>query len=239
MDIRQTEVTAVVGPSGCGKTTLLRALAGLLPPSSGKAQLAGELHFAAAHRVSFAFQEPRLLPWKDALGNVEYVLGGLPKGERAARAAMMLRRAGLSGFESFRPGAMSGGMRQRLSLARAFAYEAELVLMDEAFQSIDVAGKRELMAAFSALWESERRTCVLVTHSVEEAACLGDSVVALTQRPARVKEVLENPVPRALRSPENPDTAAFMARIYSLLLKDRGAESQPGESHPRTRPSVP
>lgn len=214
LDLVEGEILVVLGPSGCGKTTLLNAIAGLLPLDGGERRGFEGLRF------SYAFQEPRLLPWLSAVENAHFALAGsgLSRDEAEARIRPLLEGAGLAEAALRLPGELSGGMRQRLSLVRAFAYPAEILLLDEAFEAVDLKTKLEIMDVFLGLWRRERRTTLLVTHDVEEAIYLADRVVVLTARPARIAEDFRVEVPREARSLGSAATLADEARLYRLVL---------------------
>lgn len=206
-------VTVVLGPSGCGKTTLLNIVAGLKAPDSG-----ARLGFDEA-RFSYAFQEPRLLPWIGARENIAFALSGaLPREEALVRADRFLAAAGLAEFARAVPAELSGGMRQRLSLARAFAFPSEVLLLDEAFKAVDLKTKLELMDVFLELWTKERRTVVSVTHDVEEALYLADRILVLSQRPARIIESLDIGLGREERAFGSATTMDAEAKLYTLVL---------------------
>ena len=206
-------ITAILGPSGCGKTTLLRLLAGLEEPRSGL------ITGIDRRRVSMLFQEPRLLPWESCLENVELVLHELASVERRAHAQHMLELVGLEGALRSVPGTLSGGMKQRVALARAFAYPSDVVLMDEPFQSLDIALKLDLLSAFEGLWQSEPRIAVCVTHDVHEAVFLGDRIAVLSDRPADVIRTVENPIPRGEREFGRPEVVRMEHQLYRELLE--------------------
>jgi NitT/TauT family transport system ATP-binding protein len=211
-------ITVVLGPSGCGKTTLLNIIAGLKAPNIGE-----RLGFDAC-RFSYAFQEPRLLPWVDCRENLSFALSGAGRSgeirteEVRARIDRFLDAAGLAKASGLRPSELSGGMRQRLSLTRAFAYPSDLLLLDEAFQAVDIRMKIELMDVFLRLLREERRTVVCVTHDVEEAAYLADRAVVLSPRPARIVDSFLVDVPRSERSLGSAATMEAEARLYKLAL---------------------
>ena len=208
-------VTVVLGPSGCGKTTLLNLIAGLKEDDSGRRS-----GFEGA-RFSYAFQEPRLLPWIDARENIAFALSGaLERGAALERADRFLAAAGLAEHASWLPATLSGGMRQRLSLARAFAYPSEILLLDEAFKAVDLKTKLELMDAFLGLLREERRTVVAVTHDVEEAVYLADRVLVLSSRPARALDDFAVATPRGERALGSAGSMEAEARLYRLVLGD-------------------
>ncbi|HWP68486.1 MAG TPA: ABC transporter ATP-binding protein, partial [Rectinemataceae bacterium] len=167
-----SSVTAILGPSGCGKTTLLNIVSGILKPDSGSI---GD--FSAAS-FSYSFQEPRLLPWLSSLDNILFALSGLPdKSRNLERATRFLDSSGLSSFTKTKPALLSGGMKRRLSLARAFAYPSDVLLLDEAFSAVDLKLRIELMDLFSLLWREEKRTAIFVTHDIQDTLYLADQVL--------------------------------------------------------------
>jgi NitT/TauT family transport system ATP-binding protein len=218
LSFAEGSITVLLGPSGCGKTTLLNLIAGLKKPDGG-----ARLGFEGC-RFSYAFQEPRLLPWLDCRGNLAFALsglagsGGLIGGGAEARIDRFLAAAGLEGAAARRPDELSGGMRQRLSLARAFAYPSDMLLLDEAFQAVDLRMKLELMDAFLSLLREEGRTVVCVTHDVEEASYLADRAVVLSPRPARIVDSFSVDAPRAERALGSAATMEAEARLYTLAL---------------------
>jgi NitT/TauT family transport system ATP-binding protein len=204
-------VTVILGPSGCGKTTLLNLIAGLKTADSGE-----RIGFEGC-RFSYAFQEPRLLPWLSCRENAAFaLLGALGRSEALSRVDHFLAVAGLEGAAALRPDELSGGMRQRLSLARAFAFPSDMLLLDEAFQAVDIRTKLDLMDAFLGLWREERRTVVCVTHDVEEAAYLADRAIVLSPRPSRVVDSFAVDAPREARRLGSDATMEAEARLYRL-----------------------
>lgn len=210
-------VTALLGPSGCGKTTLLNVMCGLVPSDSG--DICG---FRDA-LFSYVFQEPRLVSTFTALENVELVLRSVfPPGIRRARALRYLETVGLAAEVHMKPGQLSGGMRQRVSLARAFAYPADVLLLDEPFQAVDLKTRIGLMDAFLTLESSDQKTVVFVTHEVREALYLGDIVAVLSDKPARVLERKELLLPRVRRRYGSSDLSGVEAALYRLILGETG-----------------
>ena len=183
LDIRQGEFLSLLGPSGCGKSTALRLIARLLTPNTGTLAWAGE-----KPRLSFVFQDPTLLPWANVRENVRLPLdlAHVERGEANARAETALARLGLSGFADAFPRALSGGMRMRVSIARAFVARPQLLLMDEPFAALDEPTRESLNEDLLRLWREDAMTIVFVTHSVYESTFLSTRVVALTPRPGRV-----------------------------------------------------
>jgi NitT/TauT family transport system ATP-binding protein len=217
LSLEEESITVVLGPSGCGKTTLLNLIAGLKEPDSGE-----RIGFEGC-RFSYAFQEPRLLPWLDCRENMAFALSGaLGRAEALARCDRFLAAAGLGQAARLRPLELSGGMRQRLSLARAFAFPSDLLLLDEAFQAVDLRMKLELMDVFLGLMGEEGRTVVCVTHDVEEAAYLADRAVVLSPRPARIVDSFTVEAPRSERALGSAATMEAEARLYRLALGGEG-----------------
>ena len=213
LDLEPGTITVLLGPSGCGKTTLLNLIAGLKSPDEGH-----RLGFDGC-RFSYAFQEPRLLPWLDCRENVAFALSGiLGRAEALARVDRFIAAAGLEEQALRRPAELSGGMRQRLSLARAFSFPSDVLLLDEAFQAVDLRLKLDLMDVFLRLLREEGRTVVCVTHDVEEAAYLADRAVVLSPKPARVVDSFAVDAPRAERALGSAVTMEAEARLYKLAL---------------------
>jgi NitT/TauT family transport system permease protein len=207
LEVRSGKVTTLLGPSGCGKTTLLRIMAGLEMPDSGRV----DVH---ASRLSMVFQEPRLLDWRDARANVRFVL---PESEQP-RAFDWLDAVGIAEASGQYPPQLSGGMRQRLALARAFAVAADGILMDEPFQNVDLAVKLALCRTTRELHAQRAGATLFVTHDVVEAALVSDEVVVLSGRPMRVIERRENPLGDDDRDPRTPALQEFVSGLYALLL---------------------
>jgi len=214
------EFVGVIGPSGCGKTTLLKMIAGLLPVDAGRIVVGDRVVTGPGRECSVVFQDFALLPWATVQKNVEFglLLRGVPAAERAQTARRAIAKVGLSGFEGAYPSQLSGGMQQRVGLARALAVTPRVLLMDEPFASIDEQTRRLFQDDLLRLWSEERMTVVLVTHSMEEAIYLADRVAVLSPRPGRVHEVLDVPLPRPRETAEVRGTADF-ARLVDGLWK--------------------
>jgi NitT/TauT family transport system ATP-binding protein len=203
LEIEQGEFICVLGPSGTGKSTLLRVVAGLLPPSEGKVHLSPRPD-GTKRRIGFVFQDARLLPWRRAIDNAAFGLEALniPRAERRQRAQAALVQVGLAGLEQRWPHQLSGGQRQRVALARALAIEPDLLLMDEPFAALDAITRREMQDELVRLWQASGATVLFVTHDVEEARYLADRIVVLEGSPARlaaVRRVSSSRKERALR----------------------------------------
>jgi NitT/TauT family transport system ATP-binding protein len=200
MRVRECEFVAILGPSGCGKSTLLKMVAGLLPPSRGKVLVDGRPVTEPLERLGMVFQSPVLLRWRTALNNVLFPAEALGQRDEAMRerALGLLKLVGLRGFEQKYPHELSGGMAQRVSLARALLLDPRLLLMDEPFGALDAQTRTVLQEELLRVWESERKTVLYVTHSIDEAVYLADRIVLLTARPGRIKAeyAVELPRPR-------------------------------------------
>ncbi len=196
--VPQGQITTVVGPSGCGKTTLLRLVAGWLSPSSGRTLYRGREVRGLNVGVGFVTQDSNLFPWATALANVEFPLTvrGVPAAERRERARDWLNTVGLSGFENNYPAQLSGGMQKRVSIARTFIYEPDVILLDEPFGALDAQTRMTLHHQLLQLWQKRRMTMLFITHDLVEAITLSDHVVVMTKRPGRVKEQYRIPLSR-------------------------------------------
>lgn len=220
LEIDRGEFVSIIGPSGCGKSTLLRILAGLEKASGG--EITTEDGSSSRQRVGFVFQEPVLLPWLSALENVRFPLdtAGVSRAEADSRALQLLKLVGLSGFEAALPRALSGGMRQRVSIARALSYDPPLLLMDEPFGALDLITRDRLNDELLSIWAQTKKTILFVTHSVEEAAYLSDRVVVMTPRPGRIKSIynVSLPRPRGESTKLDPAFHQLMAELRRDLI---------------------
>jgi NitT/TauT family transport system ATP-binding protein len=216
------KVTAIIGPSGCGKSTLLQIVRGLLAPSRGQLTYV-EVASGAARmpRMATVWQAFNLFPWRTVLDNVAFglELAGVPRAERITRARGALARVDLSGFEDKYPRQLSGGMRQRVGIARALVMEPEVLLLDEPFGSLDAQTRLVLQEQLAALVETSGTTAILVTHSIEEAILLADTILVMTARPGRVAAEIAVDLarPRSLATTHDPAYGLLFDRIYGLL----------------------
>ena len=217
--IAQGDFVSLLGPSGCGKSTLLRMMAGLVPPTAGRIALAG----AGAGNIGFVFQEPTLMPWGTTLKNVMLPLrlAGTARGEAEARAATALASVGLAGFEKSYPRVLSGGMKMRVSIARALVTKPRLLLMDEPFAALDEITRHRLNNDLLTLWEDERFTVIFVTHSVFESVYLSRRIIVMAARPGRVVEDLavDAPYPRGEEFRTSSNYAAHCRDISHALTR--------------------
>lgn len=222
LSVGDGEFLSIVGPSGCGKSTLTKIIAGLLEPSTGTVDI--RLAGTSIAPIATVFQDYGIFPWKTVLDNVKFglIVNGVNGSEASDRARHWIGKLGLAGFESRYPSSLSGGMQQRVSIARALAVEPEILLMDEPFASLDAQLRELLQEELLRLHESDGRTVLFVTHSLEEALVLGDRVLVLTARPGTLLDLKDVPFPRP-RTPEVRESAEFGAMRYALWahLKDQ------------------
>ncbi len=179
------KTTCILGPSGCGKTTLLNIMSGIIEMDSGEIK-------GFEEDISFVFQEDRLMDWKNVMDNIEFVLKSkMDKRQRKLTIDRYLKLVNLEEYRYYYPRELSGGMRQKISILRAFIYPSKILIMDEPFKSLDIRSKQVLVDFFKKLRIIENRTCIIVTHDIEEAIALGDKIVILTDKPTKVKKVID------------------------------------------------
>jgi NitT/TauT family transport system ATP-binding protein len=220
LEIEQGEFVCIVGPSGCGKSTFLRMVGGLINPSAGTVAIDA----GTDNPTAMVFQDYSIYPWKRVLDNVRFGLdlAGVNKKEGNERARKYLAKLGLADREKSYPATLSGGMKQRVAIARALAVEPEILLMDEPFAALDAQMRQILQEELLALWQSDRRTVLFITHSLDEAILLGDRVLVMSSRPGRIIASKKVPFPRP-RSADVRNTAEFAAlqgELWDLLRSE-------------------
>ncbi|MEV6602933.1 ABC transporter ATP-binding protein [Kutzneria sp. NPDC051319] len=230
LDVAAGEFVVLVGPSGCGKSTLLDLLAGLTTPTSGQLLLHGKPIEGPGLDRGIVFQQYALLPWRTALGNIEFGLeaSGIPRRQRRERAREFLELVGLTGFENHHPHELSGGMRQRVAIARSLAYDPEVLLMDEPFAALDAQTRESLQDELLRIWERTGKTIVFITHSIDEAVYLGQQVAVLTSRPGRVKRTVRIDLGRRQEVRDLRSSSEFARHRHEIweLLHDEVARAQ-------------
>ncbi len=228
-NVREGEIVAVIGPSGCGKTTLLRVLAGLVAPTAGEVRIAGERVVAPRRDLAVVFQDygKALLPWRNARENVALALEarGVPRSEHLQYIRPLLSLVGLSEHEEKFPRQLSGGMQQRLQIARALAQEPRVLLMDEPFGALDAMTRRTLQDEMLAIAKRTGKTIFFVTHDLEEAIYIGDRVLGLLPRPGRLSTVFEVDIPRPrdqVATPEHPNFVKLRRQLFDFIHSAEG-----------------
>jgi ABC-type nitrate/sulfonate/bicarbonate transport system ATPase subunit len=221
LSVERSEFVSVVGPSGCGKTTLLRMVAGLIRPDAGDVEVGGHPVTRPGPDRAVVFQNAALLPWLDVLGNVEFglKLKKLSRAERTKVALELISLVGLAGFERHLPRELSGGMQQRVGLARALAVDPRILLMDEPFGALDEITRRQMQDELLRIWAADRKTTLFVTHSVDEAVILSDRVVVMGSRPGRVIAdiAVSLPRPRSREIEQGPQFLALRNEVWRWL----------------------
>ena len=217
LDVADGEFVSILGPSGCGKSTLLYIVGGFVPPSEGTVQVNGKPVTGPGPDRGPVFQEFALFPWKTVLGNVMYGLleSGMAKAKAEEKARALIALVHLTGYENFYPKELSGGMKQRVAIARTLAYGPSILLMDEPFGALDAHTRTGMQKELLEIWERDRKTVLFVTHSVEEAVFLSDRVVVLTRSPGRIKETINIDLPRPRRRAD-----LLVDRRYQTLVID-------------------
>jgi NitT/TauT family transport system ATP-binding protein len=222
--VERGEFIAVVGPSGCGKTTFLRIVAGLEPASAGEVRLDGHAISGPGGDRGFVFQTDNLLPWRTVFANAiigREVAGRVGPAERQ-RTLELLKLVGLEGFETYHPRQLSGGMRQRVNLARALVIDPQILLMDEPFSSLDAQTREIMQTELMRIWEAGRKTVLFVTHQIDEAVFLADRVLVFARRPGRLREsvVVELSRPRTLAIKRTAEFIRYVDHIWRLIEDD-------------------
>lgn len=229
LSIKDRTFISLVGPSGCGKSTLLTMIGGLLQPDSGEILLDGvPVKGTQPDKIAMVFQDASLYPWRTVIKNIEFgmEIRGVPKAERRERALKYTKLVGLVGFENYYPSQISGGMQQRVSVARALCMEPEVLLMDEPFGALDEQTRLKIGADVIRIWQETQKTIVFVTHSLIEASFLSEEVAVLSQRPSRVQEVIKIEAPR----PRDPDSQALVEarrRMWKYISEPTSTYEKP------------
>ena len=234
IEVREGEIMAIIGPSGCGKSTLLSIAGGILQPTEGEVVLRGTAPADTLNEITFIFQDFSLLPWLNVRDNIAFVLRhhGLGREATDRRIANALERTGLSEFEHALPKQLSGGMRQRVGIARALAVRPAIFLMDEPLSALDAQTRELLQEDILELWHQDRPTILYVTHNFQEAIRLADRVCVLSRRPGRVRELIEVGVAQADRGkPEHQVTMAALAERLWSLIRDEAIVADRELSH--------
>ena len=228
LEVREGEFLCILGPSGCGKTTLLWSMAGLHALTSGEIRLGNERITAPHPEIAMIFQDANLLPWRNLINNIALPFELKRRKPDPQRIAGLLKRVGLSGFETKYPRELSGGMQQRASIVRSLAVDPSVLLMDEPFGALDAFTRDEMNLLIQEIWLETRKTIAFVTHSIAEAIFLADRVVVMSARPGRVAAIydIDIPRPRAVEIQTQPD---FIARILEIKTSiDRGRREAAG-----------
>ncbi len=232
LEIRPREIVSIVGPSGCGKTTLLRCINGLVQPDEGDVIVDGEPITGPRQSVAMVFQDFGLFPWKTVMGNAGYglMVRGNPKSRVEAAAQRFIDMVGLRGRESAYPFQLSGGMQQRVGLARALAVEPRVMLMDEPFGALDAQTRELLQYEMLNIWEAHPVTMVFVTHSIEEAVLMGDRIIVMMGSPSRIHEIVDVPIPRPrdAETVASPEFQNLRRHVWNLVMgSDRVVREAP------------
>ncbi len=234
LDIGEDEFLTILGPSGCGKSTLLNIIAGFEHATDGEVRLDGQTIRDPGPDRGVVFQEYALFPWLNVVQNIEFGLRerGVPKAERKVRVTRQISAVGLDGFEDRFPQELSGGMRQRVALARVLVNDPKILLMDEPFAALDAQTRTIMQTELLRVWSAERRTALFVTHNIEEAVLLGDRLVVMTARPGRIKEIVnvKLPRPRDVTSAEFNEIRRYVASLLESEVQTAFASMQAGKN---------
>jgi NitT/TauT family transport system ATP-binding protein len=233
--VKPGEFFSVIGPSGCGKTTLFNVIGGLLGHHQGVVSVGGETISGPHKSIGMVFQEESTFPWRTVIDNVAFPLEliGMPKAKRAERARHFIKMVGLDGFENRYPGELSGGMRQRVSLARTLAFEPKILLMDEPFAALDEQTRLLLGDKVLQIQQQLKQTTLLITHNITEAVQMSDRILIMTYRPGKVKRIVDIDLPRP-RTSEIVGSEAFgryVAQIWNDLREEASRGMQDEEAH--------
>jgi NitT/TauT family transport system ATP-binding protein len=229
LSVKDGEFVAIVGPSGSGKSTFLMALDGLTPLSRGSIAIDGQTVTGPHQNRAVVFQDASLLPWRSILDNVAYglELAGRPKKERYEIARELIALAGLRGFETFYPSQLSGGMRQRVNIARALAADPQVLLLDEPFSGLDAQTRETMQSELLKIWDERKKTAIFVTHQIDEAVYLADRVIAFSARPARIVQEWTIPFarPRSLDLKHSREHRELEDEIWQVLRRESAGQA--------------
>lgn len=222
--VKEGEIVSIIGPTGCGKTTLLRIIDGIIKPDSGRVLINGEdVRNFKNPSCAMVFQNFNLFPWRSAIKNVEFGLEGksVPPEERRKKAEALIELVGLKGYEKFHPHELSGGMQQRVGLARALAIEPEVVLFDEPFSAVDLLLRESLQEEVLKILYATKKTAIFITHNADEALFLSDRIISLSSHPGMIKNIYEVnlPKPRSAQILESPEAAKLVQRMRQDLMQ--------------------
>jgi NitT/TauT family transport system ATP-binding protein len=223
-DINESEFIAIVGPSGCGKTTILKMIAGLIPYTNGSITVGEKSVTEPVTNVGIIFQDATLLDWRDVLSNVliQCDIRGLDPKKFEPIAKKLIEDVGLEGFENKKPYELSGGMRQRVSICRSLVHDPPLLLMDEPFGALDALTREQISMDIQHLWMEQRKTALLITHSIPEAVLLADRVIVMTPRPGRIAEIIDIDLPRPRRLDRLPERYNELTGHIRDIFKEAG-----------------
>jgi len=227
LEVEKHEFLCILGPSGCGKTTFIRVLAGLTRPTCGQVTINGKKVTGPGSDRALVFQENVLLPWRNALNNVKFGLEIRDSSKQSKKRALeLIELVGLKGFEYHYPDELSGGMRQRVGLARALAVDPEILLMDEPFGALDAQTRAILQDELLKIWEIQRKTVIFSTHNIEEALYLSDRIAVMTSRPGRIKKILNVDLsrPREYAQKMTPKFIKLRRHVWELVKENRWIE---------------
>ena len=238
LDIAAGEFLTVVGPSGCGKSTVLDLIAGLAKPTSGSISIGGTPITGPGLDRSVVFQQYTLLPWRTAQANIEFALeakGGLSKAQRQERARTYLELVGLTEFAGRYPHELSGGMKQRVAIARSLSYQPEVLLMDEPYGALDAQTRERLQEELVAIWQRTGTTVVFITHDIDEAVFLGQRVAVMSNRPGRIKAIVDIDLDRSGAGDRDvratAEFAAYRHEVWTLLREEHAPSHRKEQAH--------
>lgn len=229
LEVETGEFVSILGPSGCGKSTLLRIIDGLLKPTTGEIMINGDSVEGSGQDRGMVFQSFNLFPWRTVRENVEFGIevGGLSKAKRRERSNEFIEMVGLGDFKDAYPNELSGGMQQRVGLARALAIDPEILLMDEPFGALDAQTREVMQTELLRIWSQHQKTSVFITHDIEEAIFLSDRVIVLTDRPGRINEIIDVPFDRPRHGHDlkaEPEFGNLREEIWDILFRGETEE---------------